>query len=201
MRTNKRRLIAAFLLLTALPYLILGMAAVLSEPEEPEERDPYDWTDYEGEVILDDPEFFLVEEETEEDPADAVSGEESSEAPQESEQQETENYDPAADAPGDSPTDDPPPEEPQQPANESSEDQGSEQDTPSDETANDPSQTTEEPADPPESSSDLKTLFLVEIKVPAGWFNLPEKAVRLTPPTPTNSSSPFRAGMGKPISW
>ena len=61
MRTNKRWLIAAFLILTALPYLILGMAAASSEPAEPEEKDPYDWTDYEGEVILDDPEIAPLE--------------------------------------------------------------------------------------------------------------------------------------------
>ena len=35
-----------------------------------EEADPYDWSDYEGEVILDDPEFFMLDEDEEEDPAD-----------------------------------------------------------------------------------------------------------------------------------
>ena len=32
-----------------------------------EEADPYDWSDYEGEVILDDPEFFMLNEDAEEE--------------------------------------------------------------------------------------------------------------------------------------
>ena len=35
-----------------------------------EEADPYDWSDYEGEVILDDPEFFMLDEDAEEEADD-----------------------------------------------------------------------------------------------------------------------------------
>ena len=60
MKRTKQRLTAALLLLTLMLY-IPGMTA-LGEPAE--EKDPYDWSDYDGEVILDDPEFILFDEET-----------------------------------------------------------------------------------------------------------------------------------------
>ena len=226
MKTNKRRLVAVFLLPTLLLHLMIGINAALSEPAEQEERDPYDWSDYEGEVILDDPEFFLVDEESSDEIPETGEVGVESQLPQDDEQQEQGNGGQPADAPEDSPSDDPPQDAPSQTVDESTDDppetaddgsphpdgSGNETDAPADEPSNepiqpaddptppidepgddpdapatDPSQTAEEPTDPPESHRDLKSLFLVEIKVPAGWFNLPEKAVRLkiTPQTET----------------
>ena len=155
MKKNKRRLAAAFLLLAVMLY-ITGIAAALCEPEDAgqEEKDPYDWSDYEGEVILDDPEFFIFDEETlDENKSDSDESPDTGSA----EQPETEK-DEETDGEGTS----------------------GEMETPSVTSGEEPA-ATNTPAEGPEQPApvDLKDLFLVEIKVPAGWFNLPEKAVRV----------------------
>lgn len=155
MKKNKRRLAAAFLLLAVMLY-ITGIAAALCEPEDAgqEEKDPYDWSDYEGEVILDDPEFFIFDEETlDENKSDSDESPDTGSA----EQPETEK-DEETDGEGTS----------------------GEMETPSVTSGEEPA-ATNTPAEEPEQPApvDLKDLFLVEIKVPAGWFNLPEKAVRV----------------------
>ena len=155
MKKNKRRLAAAFLLLAVMLY-ITGIAAALCEPEdaEQEEKDPYDWSDYEGEVILDDPEFFIFDEETlDENKSDSDESPDTGSA----EQPETEK-DEETDGEGTS----------------------GEMETPSVTSGEEPA-ATNTPAEKPEQPApvDLKDLFLVEIKVPAGWFNLPDKAVRV----------------------
>ena len=155
MKKNKRRLAAAFLLLAVMLY-ITGIAAALCEPEdaEQEEKDPYDWSDYEGEVILDDPEFFIFDEETlDENKSDSDESPDTGSA----EQPETEK-DEETDGEGTS----------------------GEMETPSVTSGEEPA-TTDTPAEEPEqpAPANLKDLFLVEIKVPAGWFNLPEKSVRV----------------------
>ena len=105
-----------------------------------EEADPYDWSDYEGEVILDDPEFFMLDEDAEEEADDQ------------------ENIgEPAADEPT-AGTD-----QPEQP-----------EDNPIEQPTEDPAQTEEPPA-----PVDLKTMFKVEIKVPADWTNARTKNVRI----------------------
>ena len=105
-----------------------------------EEADPYDWSDYEGEVILDDPEFFMLDEDAEEEADDQ------------------ENIgEPAADEPT-AGTD-----QPEQP-----------EDNPIEQPTEDPAQTEEPPA-----PVDLKTMFNVEIKVPADWTNARTKNVRI----------------------
>lgn len=155
MKKNKRWLAAAFLLLAVMLY-ITGIAAALCEPEDAgqEEKDPYDWSDYEGEVILDDPEFFIFDEETlDENKSDSDESPDTGSA----EQPETEK-DEETDGEGTS----------------------GEMETPSVTSGEEPA-ATNTPAEGPEQPApvDLKDLFLVEIKVPAGWFNLPEKAVRV----------------------
>ena len=155
MKKNNRRLAAAFLLLAVMLY-ITGIAAALCEPEdaEQEEKDPYDWSDYEGEVILDDPEFFIFDEETlDENKSDSDESPDTGSA----EQPETEK-DEETDGEGTS----------------------GEMETPSVTSGEEPA-ATNTPAEEPEQPApvDLKDLFLVEIKVPAGWFNLPDKAVRV----------------------
>ena len=155
MKKNKRRLAAAFLLLAVMLY-ITGIAAALCEPEDAgqEEKDPYDWSDFEGEVILDDPEFFIFDEETlDENKSDSDESPDTGSA----EQPETEK-DEETDGEGTS----------------------GEMEAPSVTSGEEPA-ATNTPAEEPEQPApvDLKDLFLVEIKVPAGWFNLPEKAVRV----------------------
>ena len=155
MKKNKRWLAAAFLLLAVMLY-ITGFAAAFCEAAEAgqEEKDPYDWSDYEGEVILDDPEFFIFDEETlDENKSDSDESPDTGSA----EQPETEK-DEETDGEGTS----------------------GEMETPSVTSGEEPA-ATNTPAEGPEQPApvDLKDLFLVEIKVPAGWFNLPEKAVRV----------------------
>ena len=153
MKKSKRRLAAAFLLLTVMLY-ITGIAAALCEPADAvqEEKDPYDWSDYEGEVILDDPEFFMFDDETvDENKSDL-----------ELDLAETEQGEKTA-------------------GEETSGEAVSPENTPGEEPAATDAPAQETPTDGPEQPApvDLKELFLVEIKVPAGWFNLPEKAVRV----------------------
>ena len=155
MKKNKRRLAAAFLLLAVMLY-ITGIAAALCEPEdaEQEEKDPYDWSDYEGEIILDDPEYFLFDDETvdeNKEDLDENHDTDSTEQPETGKDEETDG-----------------------------EDISGETETPEISSGEEPAATAN-PAEEPEQPdpTNLKDLFLVEIKVPAGWFNLPEKAVRV----------------------
>ena len=159
MKKSKRRLAAAFLLMTVMLY-ITGIAAALCEPADAaqEEKDPYDWSDYEGEVILDDPEFFMFDDET----VDENKSDTDEKPADDGTQQETEKDDEGDSEETSSETEIPPV-------------------TPSEEPAVTDAPVQETPTDAPEQPVpvDLKDLFLVEIKVPAGWFNLPEKAVRV----------------------
>ena len=160
MKKNKRRLAAAFLLLTFMLY-ITGIAAAFCEPADAvqEEKDPYDWSDYEGEVILDDPEFFKFDDES----VDENKSDTDEKTSVDGTQQETGKYDEGNSEENSS--------EAERPEN-----------TPVEEPATTDAPAQETPTDAPEQPVpvvDLKELFLVEIKVPAGWFNLPEKAVRV----------------------
>ena len=169
MNKIKRRLAAAFLLLMTVLY-VTGLTAALCEPADPDEgaNDPYDWSNYEGEVILDDPEFFMFDEETLDENKPMPETGEDQQAGDSSEEGTGEQ---PAELPEEFPAGNPSQEDP----------------TPSDdEQGEEPAQATNAPVSPtenptvqPEQPADLKSLFLVEIKVPAGWFNLPEKAVRL----------------------
>ena len=160
MKKNKRRLAAAFLLLAVMLY-ITGIAAAFCEAAEAgqEEKDPYDWSDYEGEVILDDPEYFLFDDETvdeNKEDLDESPDTDSTEQPETGKDEETNNEE-----------DTPPITSGEEPAT---------TDTPAEEPPVE-ELPTEEPEQP--APANLKDLFLVEIKVPAGWFNLPEKSVRV----------------------
>ena len=153
MKKNKRRMAAAFLLMAVMLY-ITGIAAAFCEPADAaqEEKDPYDWSDYEGEVILDDPEFFMFDDETVDDNRSDL------------------ELDPAETEQGETTDDEVTSGKAEPPEN-----------TPGEEPAATEAPAQETPTDGPEQPApvDLKELFLVEIKVPAGWFNLPEKAVRV----------------------
>ena len=67
MRKNKRLwsdlILAACLLLLCI-YLACGGFGMINRADA-EESDPYDWSDYDGQVILDDPEFFMFSDEEE----------------------------------------------------------------------------------------------------------------------------------------
>ena len=160
MRKNKRLwndLILAACILLLCVYMAFGGFGMLN-PAKAEEADPYDWADYEGEVILDDPEFFMFSEEEE---GAEQSG--SEEIPAQTDEQletyghdaETEQTETPAEATSQ------PVEETEQPTSE-------------------PAQTEEPPA-----PIDLKTMFKVEIKVPVDWTNAQTKHVRIkiTPKT------------------
>ncbi len=155
MKKNKCRLAAVFLLLAVIMY-ITGIAAAFCEPADAGQakKDPYAWPDYEGEEILDDPEFFIFDEETlDENRADPDESPDtdSAEQPVTGKNEETDG-----------------------------EDNSGETETPENSPGEEPA-ATDTPAEEPERPSpiDLKELFRVEIKVPAGWFNLPEKTVRV----------------------
>lgn len=169
MNKIKRRLAAAFLLLMTVLY-VTGLTAALCEPADPDEgaNDPYDWSNYEGEVILDDPEFFMFDEETLDENKPVPETGEDQQAGDSSEEGTGEQ---PTESPEEIPADNPSQEDPTPSDNE----QGEEPAQATDESVS----PTENPTVQPEQPVDLKSLFLVEIKVPAGWFNLPEKAVRL----------------------
>ena len=170
MNKNKLRRTAAILLLTVM--LCMTAAAAFCEPADAgqAENDPYDWSDYEGEVILDDPEFFMFDEETlDENQGETDNGGNSQE--QQGNDTQEENEEQPTESPAENPSQQEPGEQPPQ-ASETPDD-------PAGESGEDPAQPPDDPAAQPEQPADLKSLFLVEIKVPAGWFNLPEKAVRL----------------------
>ena len=173
MNKIKRRLAAAFLLLMTVLY-VTGLTAALCEPADANEgaNDPYDWSNYEGEVILDDPEFFMFDEETlDENKPVSESGEDQ----QTADSPEEETGEQPAELPEEIPTNNPSQEEPTPSDNE----QGEESVSPMAEPSEGDNPPVEEQTAKPEQPVDLKSLFQVELKVPAGWFNLPEKAVRL----------------------
>ena len=124
------------------------------------------WLDeVEGEVILDDPAYFM---ETEEEPADK------------------EADDTPADESAPDGTDTPPTDEPVTEPSDQPTDEGSDAPVTGD-PATDPTETpTEQPTDAPEQPEeteqppvDLKTLFDVSIKVPSGWRNSYSATVRI----------------------
>ena len=165
MKLNNRRLMSVLLLLAVTLYTVIGLTAALCEPTDPNEgeKDPYDWSDYEGEVILDDPEFFLFDDETvDENEPVPDSGESVSSSDPDA---QDENTPPGAGGNAD--------------LNEEQTESTNEPASPTDEQSEGEEPPAGEPTSEPEKPVDLKSLFLVEIKVPAGWFNLPEKAVRL----------------------
>ena len=169
MNKIKRRLAAAFLLLMTALY-VTGLTAALCEPADPDEgaNDPYDWSNYEGEVILDDPEFFMFDEETLDENKPVPETGEDQQAGDSSEEGTGEQ---PAESPEEIPAENPSQEDPTPSDNEQVEEPA--------QATDDPVSPTENPTVQPEQPADLKSLFSVEIKVPAGWFNLPEKAVRL----------------------
>ena len=169
MNKIKRRVAAAFLLLMTALY-VTGLTAALCEPADPDEgaNDPYDWSNYEGEVILDDPEFFMFDEETLDENKPVPETGEDQQAGDSSEEGTGEQ---PAESPEEIPAENPSQEDPTPSDNEQVEEPA--------QATDDPVSPTENPTVQPEQPADLKSLFSVEIKVPAGWFNLPEKAVRL----------------------
>lgn len=138
------------------------------------------WLDeVEGEVILDDPAYFM---ETEEEPADmgaddTPAGETTTEgaAAPSTDEPVTEPSDPPTDEGTDVPaTDDPvtdPIETPDIPVEEPTE-------TPTEQPTDTPEQP-EEPEEPEQPTVNLKTLFDVSIKVPSGWRNSYSATVRI----------------------
>ena len=167
------RLTSAFLLLTLIVYMIGCVGVGTAEPINPnyEGQDPYDWSNYPGEVILDAPEFIQGDDhdgaaepgemadsiETEQ-PSDTNPSQDAS-----GEQQESGDHIPLL--PDDTTTG----ETGNEPASQNTETPG--------EPEND--QPAESGTDTPAQPIDLKSLFTVEIKTPSGWFNVPEKAVRI----------------------
>ena len=139
------------------------------------------WLDeVEGEVILDDPAYFM---ETEEEPADKEADDapadetttEGADTPS-TDEPVTEPSDPPTDEGTDVPTtDDPvtdPIETPDIPVEEPTE-------TPTEQPTEQPTDTPEQPEEPEQPPVDLKTLFDVSIKVPSGWRNSYSATVRI----------------------
>ena len=176
MKRNKNKriwndlLLAACLLLLCI-FLACGGFGML-KPAQAESGDPYDWTDYEDEVILDDPEFFMFAEEDDAEEAAASAEETQDEGEQEPSEQPADPVqdDPAGEEPG-TPT-----EEPGEPPAGEPEDQPTDEpgETPAEQPTEEPAQTEEPPA-----PVDLKTMFKVEIKVPADWTNVKVKNIRV----------------------
>ncbi len=156
-KTNKRiwsDLVLALCLLLICIFLACGGFGMIN-PAHAEGTDPYDWSNYDGLLILDDPEFFMLPEDEDavhqsesEEPA-AV--DDTQEAPEERSETEQSN----------SSTEEIYPEDSEQPTDE-------------------PAQTEEPPA-----PIDLSGMFKIEIKVPVDWTNAQAKHVRIkiTPKT------------------
>lgn len=151
------------------------------------------WLDeVEGEVILDDPAYFMdVEEEetaapdeTEISLADVLGNDESTTEPvaspeENTEQRGDESTDDTPDAPDTSTTDDPvtdPTEAPDTPMDEPTTEPATE---PTDTPTEQPTETPEQPEETEQPPVDLKTLFDVSIKVPSGWRNSYSATVRI----------------------
>ncbi|MBQ6257030.1 MAG: hypothetical protein IJJ60_10620 [Clostridia bacterium] len=158
MNKIKRRLASAFLLLMTALY-VTGLTAALCEPADPDEgaNDPYDWSNYEGEVILDDPEFFMFDEETLDENKPMPETGEDQQAGDSSEEGTGEQ---PAESPEEIPAENPSQEDPTPSDNEQVEEPA--------QATDDPVSPTENPTVQPEQPADLKSLFSVEIKVPAG---------------------------------
>lgn len=182
MKRNKNKriwndlLLAACLLLLCI-FLACGGFGML-KPAQAESGDPYDWSDYDGEVILDDPEFFMF---TEEDEAEEQENAEEAAAPVEETQDEGEQE--SSEQPADPVQEEPTGEQPGVPTEEPGEHPAGEpEDQPTEEPGGTPAeQPTEEPAqtEEPPAPVDLKTMFKVEIKVPADWTNAKAKNIRV----------------------
>ena len=177
------RLTSAFLLLTLMVYMIGCVGVGAAEPINPnnEGQDPYDWSNYPGEVILDAPEFIQGDDHDGAAEPGEMSGNPDSNHQADEGKPDMENA---------APTD-------QQNTTGDQQESGDHipllpDDTTTGETGNEPaSQNTETPGEPendwpaesgtdtPAQPIDLKSLFTVEIKTPSGWFNVPEKAVRI----------------------
>ena len=175
------RLTSAFLLLTLMVYMIGCVGIGAAEPINPnnEGQDPYDWSNYPGEVILDAPEFIQGD--------DHDGAAEPGEMADSTETEQPSNSNPSQDVPGEQqesgdhipllPDENATGETGNEPASQNTETPG--------EPEND--QPAESGTDTPAQPADLKSLFAVEIKTPSGWFNVPEKAVRIKV-TPQNET-------------
>ena len=151
------------------------------------------WLDeVEGEVILEDPAYFmdieeeptLSDEEEEISLADVLGNDESTTEPVESpeenaEQRSDESADDTPDVPDTPTTDDPvtdPTETPDIPVDEPTTEPTTE---PTDTPTEQPAETPEQPEETEQPPVDLKTLFDVSIKVPSGWRNSYSATVRI----------------------
>ena len=154
-------LTSVFLLLTLAVYLIgcVGIGAAEPINANQEGQDPYDWSNYPGEVILDAPEFILGDDtDGAAEPGEIPAGDAD-------EQQSSGDHIPLL----------PDTETPGETGN-----------NPDAQNPDIPTETGTETTDQPGGQqpdnpqpADLKSLFTVEIKTPSGWFNVPEKAVRI----------------------
>ena len=164
------RLASAFLLMSLLIYVMSSIVGGAAEPinANQEGQDPYDWSNYPGEVILDAPEFILGDDtDGAAEPGEITGG-------NADEQQGSGDHIPLftdTETPG---------ETGNNPDTQNT-------DTPGEQGADQPTEPGTEITDPPNDPqpADLQSLFEVEIKLPSGWFNVPEKAVRvkITPKT------------------
>ncbi len=183
------RLTSAFLLLTLAVYIFCCVSIGAAEPinANQEGQDPYDWSNYPGEVILDAPEFIMGDDtDGAVEPGEITGGTNDGQssntdaAPDNSgDQQGSGDHIPLfteTETPGET-GNDPEPQNTDAPG-----EQGTDQPTvPGTETTDQPDD--QQPDNP--HPTDLQSLFEVEIKLPSGWFNVPEKAVRvkITPKT------------------
>ena len=146
-------------------FMARAEEATPTDMEVVNDEETYWLDEVEGEVILDDPAYFM---ETEEEPADK------------------EADDTPADESAPDGTDTPPTDEPVTEPSDQPTDEGSDAPVTCD-PATDPTETpTEQPTDAPEQPEeteqplvDLKTLFDVSIKVPSGWRNSYSATVRI----------------------
>lgn len=146
-------------------FMARAEEATPTDMEVVNDEETYWLDEVEGEVILDDPAYFM---ETEEEPADK------------------EADDTPADKSAPDGTDTPPTDEPVTEPSDQPTDEGSDAPVTGD-PATDPTETpTEQPTDAPEQPEeteqplvDLKTLFDVSIKVPSGWRNSYSATVRI----------------------
>ena len=146
-------------------FMARAEEATPTDMEVVNDEETYWLDEVEGEVILDDPAYFM---ETEEEPADK------------------EADDTPADESAPDGTDTPPTDEPVTEPSDQPTDEGSDAPVTVD-PATDPTETpTEQPTDAPEQPEeteqppvDLKTLFDVSIKVPSGWRNSYSATVRI----------------------
>ena len=165
MKKNKRLwndlLLAACLLLICIFLACGGLGKV--KPAQAEEADPYDWSTYEGQVILDDPEFFMFTEEEETAlPVDETQPQDGNALEIPDESTTSDQLDPDGEDP-DTPTVEPSEQPTDQPHIE-----------PTEKPIDEPAQTEEPPA-----PVDLKTMFKVEIKAPDDWTNAKVKNIRI----------------------